>query len=225
MSTANRNLDYATDYTEVFRLDSRRSILVIIDMQYASASRSEGLGKRLSAEGRETLATERFDRIEQVVLPNLQRLQTFFRGHGLPVMYLTIGSDRADYLDMAEHVRAIAVAAGNRVGQRAHEILDELKPLEHELVLRKTTISGFKSTGLDGILRSLGVDHLIFAGVSTNQCVDATARDAAELGFKCVIVEDCCAAARQSYHEASLLNFRRFYGRVVMSQDAMKELR
>ena len=51
-----------------FTLKPRKTALVVVDMQYASASRTEGMGKKLASEGNEGLAGWRFDRIEELVI-------------------------------------------------------------------------------------------------------------------------------------------------------------
>lgn len=216
--------DYITDFTTDFRLDPARTALVVVDMQYATGSRHHGLGRRLLEAGRSEEARWRFDRIENIVVPNIRRLLAFFREKGLPVIYLVIGAEREDFSDMPAHMRALARSTNNRVGTREHEILDEIKPAPGELVLRKTTISAFTSTGLDTALRALGVTDLVFVGISTNMCVDTTARDAADRGYRCVLVDDACAAAREEYHRFALLNFQRLFGRVTTTDKVIAEL-
>ena len=66
---------------------------------------------------------------------------------------------------------------GNTRGRREHEILDALAPRTHEPVLNKTTMSAFHSSGFERLVRAWGVDQLVFTGVSTNSCVEGTARD------------------------------------------------
>jgi biuret amidohydrolase len=216
-------LDYMVSYTQHFELTAARAALIIVDMQYASGSRTEGLGRRLAEEGREEYGRERFDNIERMV-PNLVRLLGFFREAELPVIYLAIGSQHPEFIDVPEHMRNLVQSTNNRVGSREHEVLDELKPRPGELVIRKATISAFSSTGIESTLHALGRDHLVFTGISTNMCVDTTARDAADRGFKCVLVEDCCAAAKQSYHDAALVTFQRLFGRVLSSSEVFQEL-
>jgi nicotinamidase-related amidase len=211
-------------YTQEVQLDPTRAILIVVDMQYASGSRTEGLGRKLALDNRPEYGRERFDRIEQTVVPNLQRLLTFFREQNLPVLYLVIGSDHPDFLDVPEHMRKLVRDTNNRVGTREHEILDELKPRQGELVVRKTTISAFSSTGVETLLRAIGKDCLVFTGISTNMCVDSTARDAADRGFKCVLVEDSCGAAKMAYHDAALVTFQRLFGRVASANEVMAEL-
>jgi nicotinamidase-related amidase len=216
--------DYMNSYTQEVRLVRERSILILVDVQYASGSRTEGLGRKLALQNRTDYGRERFDRIEQTVVPNLRHLLAFFREQALPVLYLVIGSEHPDFLDVPEHMRKLVRETNNRVGTREHEILDELKPVQGELVLRKTTISAFSSTGIEALLRALGKDCLVFSGISTNMCVDSTAREAADRGFKCVLVEDCCGAAKMAYHDAALVTFQRLFGRVASSDEVMAEL-
>lgn len=218
-------LDYASDYTIDVSVDATTTALVIVDMQYASASRTEGQGRLLVEEGRPEVGKERFDRIEQVVLPNLRWLLDQFRADSLPVIHLVSAASRPDYMDVAVHLRAMARARGNLRGTRVAEILDELKPVDGELVVWKSSVSGFNSSGIEAIVRSLGVRSLLFAGVSTNQCVGLSAFDAADRGLQAVMIGDCCAATKMEYHDAALINHQRFLGRVASSRSIMEELR
>lgn len=215
--------DHIAGFTKPISLDRRRAIAVVIDMQYASASRMAGLGVMLEREGTPEFGAERFERIEAAV-PVIKSVMHGFRSAGLPVLHVMFGSARSDFADLPVRLRAYAQATNNRVGQREHEILDELKPLPDEPVLRKTTISAFASTGIDATLRHLGRDQIVITGVSTNSCVDTTARDAVDRGYECVIVEDGCAATRIAFHDAALATFRRLFGRVATSSEVFDEL-
>lgn len=53
---------------------------------------------------------------------------------------------------------------------------------------------GQSSTGLDGLLRALGIERVVIGGLALDYCVAATARDAARLGFTTIIVPDACRA-------------------------------
>ena len=216
--------DYLTDFMPDFRLDPPTTALLVIDMQYASGSRTHGLGRLLQEQGREESGRYRFDRIEQTVVPNIRRLLDFFRRHGLAVIYLTVGSELPDYSDLPPHMRGFAIATGNTRGNRAHEILDELRPEPGEPVINKTTAGAFNSTGIDALLRTRGLEHLVITGISTNSCVETTARDAADRGYRCVLVDDGCGAAREEFHQATLASFRRLFGRVATTDEVLREL-
>ena len=49
-------------------------------------------------------------------------------------------------------------------------------------------------TGLEGYLRTRGIDNLTMVGLATDFCVNFSAVDAARLGFKVTVREDLCRA-------------------------------
>jgi nicotinamidase-related amidase len=216
--------DYAGLFNPPFALDPTRAALVVVDMQYASGSRHHGLGRLLGERGQAELGVYRFGRIEGVVVPTIARLLEFFRTHALRVVYLTVGSALPDFGDLLPHMRPFAEAIGNTRGRREHDILDELRPRAGEPVIAKTTMSAFHSSGFEALVRAWGVEHLLFTGISTNSCVEGTARDAADRGFRCLIVEDGCGAASQKLHDAACENFARLLGRVASSAAVVAEL-
>ena len=216
--------DYAAQFNPGFALDPARVALVVVDMQYASGSRKEGLGRLLAEQGNEAQGAYRFDRIERDVVPTIARLLEFFRTRSLRVIYLTVGSELPDYSDLPPHMRAMAEAVGNTRGRREHEILDALAPRPGEAVLNKTTMSAFHSSGFERLVRAWGVAQLVFTGISTNSCVEGTARDAVDRGFRGLLVEDGCGAASQSLHDATCANFARLLGRVTSSAQVLAEL-
>ncbi len=216
--------DYTAPLTAPFRLEAASTVLIVVDLQYASASRTEGLGKKMTREGTEHITKWRLDRIEQVVLPNVKQLLAFFREGKMRILYLTWGSLMADYSDAPPHLKSFFQSTNNRQGTREHEILDEIKPMPGEYVLNKTTIGAFNSTGIDGLLRTWQANYLLFAGVSTNMCVDGTARDAADRGYRCLLVEDALGAGKEEYHRAALINWQRLYGRVDSTEAVIAEL-
>ena len=216
--------DYAPDLTTTFTVEPASTALVLVDLQYASACRTTGLGKKMTDEGKADVVKWRFDRIEQVLLPNVKRLLSFFREHKLKILYVTVGSILSDYSDAPPHMRVLFKATNNHEGNREHEILDEIKPVEGEYVLNKTTNGAFNSTGIDSLLRAMGMKYLLFTGVSTNMCVEGTARDAADRGYGCALIEDACSAGQEELHRTAIINFQRFYGRAVSTDEILQEL-
>ena len=225
-ATAKPTNDYITDLNVPFEIDPARTALIVVDMQYATGSRKAGLGKRLTEAGQlDAVARERFERIEQVVVPNVIKALAFFREQRLRVIYLTVGSEADDYSDAPPHMVRLFKSTNNRKGQMEHEIVEEVKPLPGELVLNKTTVSAFTSSGLDSLLRNMGIEYPVFVGVSTNMCVGTTARDAADRGYRCLLIEDCCGAAQNEYHRWEIVNFQRLFGRVESLDNVMAEIR
>jgi len=216
--------DYIRAYMTERPIDLSRAALVMIDMQYATGSRQGALARKLQAEG-SRVGDYRFARIEQQVLPNTLRLRTHFSQLGRPVLHVTIGAAHAGALDAPLHMRRLFNEFQNFVGSREHEILDELKPLPGEHVLRKTTIGAFASTNIDSLLRALGCEQLYLTGVSTNMCVETTAREAADRGYGVTLVEDACGTTHEDLHQVTMRNFQRLFGRVRSCDEALAELK
>ena len=219
----NAPADYIRAYMTERPIDLSHAALVMIDMQYATGSRQGALARKLQAEG-SRVGDYRFARIEQQVLPNTLRLRTHFSQLGRPVLHVTIGAAHADALDAPLHMRRLFAEFRNFVGSREHEILDELKPLPGEHVLRKTTIGAFASTNIDSLLRALGCEQLYLTGVSTNMCVETTAREAADRGYGVTLVEDACGTTHEDLHQVTMRNFQRLFGRVRSCEEALAEL-
>lgn len=216
-------LDYIGAYTTARAVDAARSALLIIDMQYATGSRSGALARALRAQG-SSVADYRFERIEQLVLPHALALRARCTALGRPVLHVTVGAVLADASDAPPHMRKLFTECANFVGSREHEILDELKPHPGEHVLRKTTVGAFASTSIDSLLRALGCEQLYLCGISTNMCVESTAREAADRGYLVTLVEDACATTHADLHEATMRNFQRLFGRVRSTAQVLAEL-
>jgi nicotinamidase-related amidase len=215
-----------------FDLDPPHTALVVVDMQYYDAHRDFGIGRAIevAAPG---YTRYYFDRVEQVVVPSIKRLLQFFRSHGMRVVYLTYASETADGSDLNPELkrrnsqRNRAVGAPSVYPRQAPEaaILSDLYPREDDLVVNKTSQSPFTSTQFDRLLRNLDINGLVVTGVVTNVCVEATARDAADVGYRTVLVDDGCAAWDESFHTATLRSFRAFSGKVRLADDVIAELK
>ena len=217
-------LSLRTDLDEQFPLDPAKTALVVVDMQYYSGCRTTGLGKRYADAGQEELVEWRFDRIEQVAVPNIQRLLAFCRASGVRVVYVQLGSHTSDFSGVPSHMRRLLAAGDGWFGGPNAAILEEIAPEEGEPVFRKNTVGAFASTAIDAHLRQNDVEHLLFTGISTAACVDSTARAAADLGYHCVLVSDGCSDMTRENHEWALHHFQRLFGRVMDTDEALREL-
>jgi ureidoacrylate peracid hydrolase len=80
------------------------------------------------------------------------------------------------------------------------------QPLPDDPVVLKTRYSGFYQTNLDEVLRELGVDTLVLCGLTTECCVDCTARDAFHRDYFVFVADDACAAYSDDVHRSALAN-------------------
>ena len=98
------------------------------------------------------------------------------------------------------------------------------KPLDSEMVLNKVTMGAFSSTGLEARLRSKGITEIVTVGVSTNNCVGMTAMEASDRGFGVVLVSDATGTCDDEAQVSFETMFLRLWGRVINTNDVIKEL-
>lgn len=223
----NAGLEQLTDVVPAvgFGADCHPALLVI-DMQYHDASPDHGLNLAWNriAPGSMDYYNER---LRATTVPAIQRLLVDFRQRELPVVHLVIGSPYRDLRDcpprFREWARNLEREAGIEdlwwSGNPDFRILEELTPQEDETVVRKTTNGAFNGSRLHDVLANMGVDTLVITGVVTSACVETTARDAADRGYHCVLVDEATADYDPDMHDATLRAFRLNLGRVAATAD------
>jgi biuret amidohydrolase len=161
---------------KVNAINLTKTALIIVDME-----------NDFVAEGAPLRAT-----MAPAVVPPLQRALAHARQTEMRVIFTT-HAHRHDGCDMGvygslwpplvEHVALVD-------GDQGIEIYDELKPLPHEVVIKKRRYSAFYGTDLDIILRSSGMEAVIITGVTTENCCHATARDALFHNYGVIFLSD-----------------------------------
>lgn len=212
-------------------LDWGRAGLLVVDVQNYGCNRAVGLG-RLLAEHQPALAEDYLLRLEGTMIPNVVLLVEAFRAARAQVVFTRHGPLRSDGLDMIPRRRrrdrdALASTEMPALWQRGtfeHELVTELEPAPDELVVDKNTSSAFNSTGIEWLLRNLGVRTLVVVGMATDMCVETTARDAADRGFEVIVVEDATITFFEQHHRAALSGFARVFGQVWTTEQVLAAL-
>jgi ureidoacrylate peracid hydrolase len=183
-------------------IDPAQAALLIVDVQNYCAHPDSGPARKLDPQQRNYLVGG----LREIVLPNLQRLQTACRRAQIEIVYATVENMTRDGRDRSldYKISGIDVLRGSWDAR----VLDEIAPAEDEMIFRKTSSSVFVSTNIDYVLRNLGVRSLIVAGMMTDQCVESAVRDACDLGYLVTLVTDACVTDSAERHEQSLIGIR-----------------
>ncbi|WP_343078139.1 cysteine hydrolase [Pseudomonas sp.] len=177
-----------------FTFDPQCTALVIIDMQ-RDFLEPGGFG---SALGNDVLPL-------QAIVPSVQHLLSLARRNCMTVIH-TRESHRPDLSDCPpaklEHgLPGLRIGEPGPMGrilvrdEPGNQIIEALTPLPSEWVIDKPGKGMFYATGLHERLNVAGITHLIFAGVTTEVCVQTSMREANDRGYRSLLIED----ATQSY--------------------------
>jgi nicotinamidase-related amidase len=151
------------------------------------------------------------------------RLLAAARERGAPVIFTTVAYDEAD-LETVPMLRKTPRVRQMRTGSPLTEVDPRLAPREGELVLVKKHASAFFGTPLLSYLIALGVDTVLIGGVITSGCVRTSAVDAAQHGFRALVVSDATADRSPEARAAALKSVDELYGDVVDCAEAEEVL-
>ncbi|MBB5576661.1 MULTISPECIES: cysteine hydrolase family protein [Rhizobium] len=181
--------------------------LIVIDMQRDFAERG-GFGESLGND---------VSRVTRIV-PEVKRLIEGFRKARLPVIH-TMECHRPDLSDLPQAKRDRgnpSLRIGDEgpmgriliVGEPGTAILPELAPIDGEVVIEKPGKGAFYATELGDILKRRGIAQLVFAGVTTEVCVQTTMREANDRGYECLLAEEATESYFPEFKTAAIAMIR-----------------
>ena len=182
----------------------RQSALLFIDVQNYNARSNGGAYKDngLQPEEAEKKYDYFFKHLKESVISNMQRLQNACRKKNIEVMYTVIESLTKDGRDRSLDYKISGFNVPK--GSWDAKVLSEIRPMEDEIVVPKTSSSVFISTNIDFILRNLGVNFLIMCGLLTDQCISHAVRDACDHGYLVTLITDACATLSRERHDTAM---------------------
>ena len=132
------------------------------------------------------------------VVEQATHLATEFRRHGLPVVLVNV-TGRAPGRTEAGWSRGGAALPADFA-----DLIDELDVQPGDHLITKRRRSAFHDTGLDTLLRDLGVTQVVLAGISTSAGVESTARSASDYGYHVVLATDAMTDPDADSHRHSI---------------------
>jgi len=155
------------------------------------------------------------ERLQQC-LPGAQKLLAAARSAGLLVVH-TLEAHKPDLSDCPPaKLQRSGSKAGHRIGdeggmgrilirgEHGNGIVDEVAPVQGEVLLWKPGKGAFYNTELQSLLAARGITHLLFSGVTTDVCVQTSMREANDRGYECVLVEDATESYFPSFKENTI---------------------
>ncbi|WP_096389755.1 cysteine hydrolase family protein [Halopenitus persicus] len=94
-------------------------------------------------------------------------------------------------------------------------IVDEFEIHDDDHIVDKYTYDAFNETGLEAFLSTHGLTDLIFCGTQASICVLHTARSAALLDFRSVIVSDAVGYRSTKWRDFALEHFSLAFGETI----------
>ena len=162
---------------------------------------------------------------ERDVIGQVGQLLEAARRSGATAVYTRVAW-QPGYPDLVANSPLLAMTKQSQClveGSAKAEIVPQLSPQDGDVVVTHQRVGGFSASQLDGILRSRGVNTVLFAGVATNASVEGTARQASDLGYRTIIVADACSAADQGSHDASIASLG-LLGEITTTAEAVEAL-
>ena len=200
-------------------VDLARTALLVVDMQNAFAHKG----------GYFDLVGLDITPIQRIIEP-CRKVIHAAHAKGIRIIYLQMGcsqdlSDRGSP-DAPSSVKSRVLSMMKEhpewkdkfyiYGTWGAEIIEELKPREGDVVVKKQKHDGFIGTNLDIILRTLGAKYLFFVGAATNICVESTLRHAFSLDYFPILVSDAVSQMGSNItQDATILNVQSTFGWVT----------
>jgi ureidoacrylate peracid hydrolase len=145
------------------------------------------------------------------MMPNLHELLHAARKYEVPIIFIQTFHEKATDSEAWTVITGMDLC---RTGSWGADFF-EVAPLPTEIIVNKHRYSAFINTRLDTVLRTMKIETLVMTGVSTNVCVESTARHGFMLDYNIALVKDACASTSRTAHDMTLENIDGYFGSVV----------
>ena len=186
-----------------FPLDPGHVALVVIDMQ-RDFLEAGGFG--------ETLGND-LTPVKEIV-PTVAALIALFRARGWLIVHTR--ENHAPDLSDCPPAKRLRGKPSLRIGdpgpmgrilirgEPGADIVPALQPQAGEIVLDKPGKGMFYATDIGETLKTMGITQLVFAGVTTEVCVQTSIREANDRGYECLLIEDATASYFPAFKQAAI---------------------
>lgn len=235
ISTKTQNMDWRSAYRSFYYqnmdndlpdvvLPTKNTALLVIDLQECYLPQAS-TDKSSSPDDEWNRWAPFRERLTHIVLPNTQRLLQSFRSMQLMPIFARIACLTPDGRDRSlSHARPGFNNLLLPQNSQESQILSQIAPLPHEIVITKTTDSAVTGTNLRLLLFNLGIRNVVVCGIFTDQCISSTVRSLADESFNVIVVDDACAAATDELHKNELTIINNIYCQVLTCDETLAAL-
>jgi ureidoacrylate peracid hydrolase len=159
----------------------------------------------------------------QHVISQISELIRLCRSVNIPIFYTQAVREKSGIDLLTNTHRILPKSREERIrtkpicviGTWDADIVDEIKPSPMDHVVIKRRDSAFQDTEIGVWLNSIGIDTLVFCGIDTSICVEASLRDAFNNGYDVILISDATASGNIKHSESTLEIVRDYYGLVM----------
>jgi nicotinamidase-related amidase len=157
-------------------------------------------------------------------MPHIKRVLEKAREKQLPIIYTVIEGNKNMDNDRVAIKGRIFNHQNLLEGNKGTKVVDDIAPIEGEIVLSKKKPSAFYGTPLVSYLTAKGVDSVIVTGCTTSGCVRATVVDAFSHNYKVVVPEECVFDRGITTHAINLFDIQQKYGDVISTDQVIEQI-
>jgi nicotinamidase/pyrazinamidase len=172
----------------------------------------------------------------QAIVPNLQRLTSWAKAHGIVIVASTDAHSADDPEFKLYPPHCVVGTAGQKklretlladhVVIPAHPVRLSPSFLQTEqIIVQKQTLDIFTNPNVEALLKLLGKPQIIVYGVATDICVVLVVRGLLDRGFQVKVVRDAIAALDDEAGRAALAEIQKRNGQLVTTDDVVSEAR
>jgi ureidoacrylate peracid hydrolase len=208
---------------EPIDIDLERSAIVIVDMQNAFVAK----GGMFDVRGFDVTPIQKMiDPIKKICDKARQKkIKVIYIVHVLSPDLREVGPDSSFWYKSVKFYREDPHWQDKFIvrGTWGAEIVDALEPREGDLIVEKPRFSAFFGTNLDTILKTHNLKYLFFTGCATNICIEASIRDAANLGYFPVLVSDASVNNGPPFmQDSTIFNVKLCFGWVTDTEKLLR---
>ncbi len=158
------------------------------------------------------------------IIKNTNKLIAHCRAHNIRIYHIRVAFDK-NYTGLPKHSPLFNQAKQKglfQIGNQDVEFINSIDVNPSDTIINKVAASPFRSKELLESLNDSHIEKLIFSGVATDNAINLGVREAHDMGFYAVIVEDACGASSEESHQMAITLLKKISNEIVDTNEALQ---